>query len=624
MLDSFKRAEKMLLRTIDSLPHPCYLVTPQGKIIHMNQPGLEVVSMSSEEDKGNNFFDLVYASQRELVEDTFKYVLRVKNSQTVELLIKNPLDTEESFVEDKQCEQHGTKYTKAVSTYKGYNHFTTTFKRFPLNTSTCILIICNNIEKHKKPFSYLINSGNQLKSQLRNVQFPAKTKTPVRDMQVELEKNRYRIKLIEYINERSLLLYEKSLSGFKSKKEGFNLTHLLIYLIEILFSSAAEKRIEFKLTMSLGTSEVIGEKRKLEVILLTFLSYFVEHSEEETISVVVGRSGERVRFEIACTTLNEYTEYEYLNKVIFHSKSKEHFAQYGLCTEVIAWMKGEIKLAEGGKGMVIEVPLAEYDKSLSLATLPAVEAPQFSRIGSEVYAWLWNRGECGKFEVVREESGPSGGLSNEVLEDLKEMKAIVPVSDKLVQEDLKPTEKEIIARKIEAIIELKQNKAQALKNVEKIPQKVPEKIANEKKVLEKDQSQEKAVDERRTTEDKTTPGKEEVKVRKGFFGEMRKLRDRNEVEAMSNINDAVIFNRIIAAGGKNPELEDRKPEDPKVLEERKKMQQELNSKVHMDKIFSVQKGKIKKRLSEKELKNVLSKEEMKKLRNNMTKDTCLE
>eukprot|EP00826_Nyctotherus_ovalis_P055576 TRINITY_DN7392_c0_g1_i21.p2 TRINITY_DN7392_c0_g1~~TRINITY_DN7392_c0_g1_i21.p2 ORF type:complete len:166 (-),score=60.05 TRINITY_DN7392_c0_g1_i21:302-799(-) len=165
-----------------------------------------------------------------------------------------------------------------------------------------------------------------------------------------------------------------------------------------------------------------------------------------------------------------------------------------------------------------------------------------------------------------------------------------------------------------------------MKSVEKeaANEKCLRKDVSDNKAPEKDQSQEKAIDEKKIAEDKKTPGNEEVKVRRGFFGEMRKLRDRNEVEAMNNINDAVIFNRIVAAGGKNPETEDRKPEDPKMLEERKRMQQELNNKKHMDKIFNVQKGKIKKRLSEKELKNTLSREEMKKLKNNMVKDICLE
>jgi hypothetical protein len=545
---------------IDSIPHPCYTTTPQGKILYMNQPGVSTILSS------NNFYNIIYPNQKELVEKTFRDVLRTTDTETVELLIRNTLDEkEESFVEE--CEQHGTKYTNTMLTYRGYNYYRVTFKRFSLNTSICILIVCDNIEQHKKPYTFLISNGTQLKSQLRSVQF---TINQGSNTQAELEKNRYCIKLVEYINERSLILYEKALTGLKSRKEGFNVIMLLVYLIEVIFNCVSDKRIEFKLIIkSLYTKEIIGEKGKLEVILLTLLNYFVEHSEQETISITLTMNNEYLCFEISCTTHNEYTEYEYLDKVIFNSKTNEEFAQFNLCTELIMWMKGYIKLIKDDKGtiMQISIPFVEYDKSLTFTIMPIIEAPKFVKVNDENYIWLWKGGNS----EIKEESKPVGESLNEhfKVEDNKEI-----IYEKIVQ------------IKNSKVLELKLESTN-----DPIAQKSPQKD-------------------------------EVVKLEGGLYGSMRKLRDRNEV--MNDISGAIIFNRIIAAGGKNPEMEDRKPEDSKLLEERKRMQQELNDKQHMNRILSVQKRKIKKRLSEKELANVFSKDDIKKLRKDMVKVNIME
>ena len=578
ILDSFRRAEKVFLRTIDSIPHPCYITTLQGRILYMNQPGVVTILTN------NNFYNIIYPNQRKLVEKAFRKVSKTIDTQTLELLIKTiSNEKEESFIE--KSEQHGTKYMNTVLRHKEYNYYKVAFKRFSLNTSICILIVCNNIEEHKRPYSFLISNSKQLRSQLRSIHFPSTNQILTQNMQAEFEKNRYRIKLVEYINESSLLLYEESLAGLKPRREGFNVTMLLIYLIEVLFNCASDKRIEFELIInSLNAKEIIGEKCKLEIILLTLLSYFVEYSEQETISLTLTKSNEYLRFEISCTTHNEYTEYEYLNKIIFNSKTNEDFGEFNLCTELIKWMKGCIRLIKNDKGTLIQIdlPFIEYDNSLILTKLPIIETPKFIKVNDDTYVWLWKDGGT----EIKEESKAAGGHVNEYL-NLEDKKKVIN----------------------ENIIQIKDPKVIAVKEENSSKSKLIADKLGLKNVLNKEVEQKK-------------PQKDEVVKLGCLYGTMRKLRDRNEV--MNNINGAVIFNRIITAGGKNPEIENRKPEDPKLLEERKGMQQELNDKQHMDKMFNVQKGKIKKRSSEKELANVFSKDDIKELRKDMVKVNIVE
>eukprot|EP01022_Parablepharisma_sp_SALTPOND_P030575 TRINITY_DN766_c0_g1_i1.p2 TRINITY_DN766_c0_g1~~TRINITY_DN766_c0_g1_i1.p2 ORF type:complete len:805 (+),score=93.80 TRINITY_DN766_c0_g1_i1:687-3101(+) len=577
LFDSFRRAQKIYMRMIDSNPYPSFVVTPKSKVLYCNEIAWIMLHGDKDMDerkltkgfceyKGKRFHNVVHPQQQAAVENILREVSRETTTKVMELLLRpSELPAPPRNEPSNEDEQHGTNYVNAGAKEEGYDYFMVTFKQFPWKQVNCILAVCENITFNKESYGLLFHNNKLLKERLQELNPPPEQDSEEANL-IELRKTYYRGKLMQFINERSLLFVQSKIEGFYSQKEGFDISQWLVYLMEVIFVYAEERHVDLKfITEASFPKEVVGEREKFEVLLVTLLNFFVDHCEDEEVvltatMITTTENGFILSFDISCTGRNEHINLSYLSKVLFTHQSNPDSAQYTLCKPLVDYMKGTIEVGskENPDTLIhIELPFNAYEKSFILLPSPINKSVQYLKAGKYVYRWIWNEEKCKKLQeqIMEEESKNAGGQAS-------------------AKNNLKK-EEDYNWRRAEELIKAKlESRKQSLL----VPQ---------------------------------TPG---------LYPAMRKIRDRDEAEAMGNINEGKIFRRIVDAGGKDPDRSEQRPEDPELLAARKKMAE----KHTWDDTFNVQKGVIKKRLSEKKLNDVPRIEDMRLLRDREKEREMLE
>jgi len=387
-------------------------------------------------------------------------------------------------------------------------------------------------------------------------------KSPAQPDKQNLVAKIYRTANIQMINDRSLYITESRIEGFHEFKEGFDITQWLIYFMEINFVKSSQRKIGLKLNIEATfPKDVVGEKEKFEVILGTLLNYFIDKCEEDD-EIVVGatmihafESGFNLAFEISCSTRNEFINTEYLNSMLINQNLpySAYTAQCYLIMPMISWLGGTIEV--GPRENSNSIIHIEIPFSSYDRSYMATEIPKiaYRYVKLKEHTWKWMWNESKQKQSVARDE---------------------PETAILKENSKKESEEQKIAY---------------MKRAEEL---VKEKLQSKKQM-----------------------GPPKSPNLRFIFNKINRERNLE----MGNLDTNVIFTKILKADGKTPDRSEQKIEDPNLIlaAKRKIADLETNIKDEYADTFNVEKGNIKKRSSDKNIKKVINRDEFKKFSKNM-------